>query len=93
MRNVRNLVERPQNIYAEPVEVSILSPSKYTKKNLRNLLHLRKSACRVATTNRAETESNRVETKSNRVETKSKSLETYYFYAIRFFFYAFLTFF
>ena len=38
MRNVRNLVERPQNIYAEPVEVSILSPSKYTKKNLRNLL-------------------------------------------------------
>ena len=49
-------------IYAEPVEVSILSPSKYTKKNLRNLLHLRKSARREATTNRAEVKSNRAET-------------------------------
>ena len=32
----------------------MLSPSKYTKKNLRNLLHLRKSARRFATTHRAE---------------------------------------
>ena len=33
----------------------MLSLSKYTKKNLRNLLHLRKSARRFATTHRAET--------------------------------------
>jgi len=32
----------------------MLSPSKYTKKNLRNLLHLRKSARRFATTHRVE---------------------------------------
>ena len=31
---------------------SMLSPPKYTKKNLRNLLHLRKSARREATTSR-----------------------------------------
>ena len=39
------------------------------RKNLRNLLHLRKSARREATTHRAETKSNRAETKSNRAET------------------------
>ena len=72
----------------------MLSPSKYTKKNLRNLLHLRKSARRFATTNRVETKSNRTETKSNRVETKSNRVEvksnraeTDNLCAIRFFFY------
>ncbi len=33
------------------------------QKNLRNLLHLRKSACRRAATHRAETKSNRAEVK------------------------------
>ena len=64
----------------------MLSPSKYTKKNLRNLLHLRKSARRFATTHRAETKTNRVEVKSNRAETDPLC-------AIKFFFCAILSFF
>ena len=68
----------------------MLSPSKYTKKNLRNLLHLRKSARREATTHRAEVKGEAFakissvvalqarsdKRKSESLGGKSKSLET-----------------
>jgi hypothetical protein len=91
-----------QNIYTEPVKTFMLSPSKYAKKNLRNLLHLRKSARRFATTNRAEVKGEAFakissvvalqarsdKRKSESLGGKSNRVESANFYAIRFFFYA-----
>ena len=89
----KHLYRACQSICAAPVKTFMLSPSKYTKKNLRNLLHLRKSARREATTHRAKAESNRVETKTNRAQLKSNRAETDLLCAIKFFFCGILSFF